>query len=150
MGFSASVNAILRFLPKTGRQTFLYSATQTKSVRDLARLSLKHPEYLSVHAEASAATPLKLHQTAIMCPLEEKLDMLWSFIKTHLNTKTIVFLSTCKQVSGGMTLSMDCAYECVSCWNLQVLLGQWEVSELVARVRRQLTDVSKTEAEPSP
>jgi ATP-dependent RNA helicase DDX10/DBP4 len=107
MGFSTSVNAILRFLPKTGRQTFLFSATQTKSVRDLARLSLKHPEYISVHAEASAATPLKLHQSAIMCPLEEKLDMLWSFIKTHLNTKTIVFLSTCKQVCSLLRFPWD-------------------------------------------
>jgi ATP-dependent RNA helicase DDX10/DBP4 len=40
------------------------SATQTKSVRDLARLSLSDPEYLSVHAEATNATPLKLQQVS--------------------------------------------------------------------------------------
>ena len=34
----------------------------------------------------------------IIVPLEQKLDMLWSFIKTHLNAKILVFLSSCKQV----------------------------------------------------
>lgn len=31
-------------------------------VKDLVRLSLKDPEYIAVHAEASAPTPLKLQQ----------------------------------------------------------------------------------------
>jgi len=43
MGFEANVNAIIENLPKA-RQTLLFSATQTKSVRDLARLSLKARE----------------------------------------------------------------------------------------------------------
>ena len=40
LGFEKTLNAILENLPKS-RQTLLFSATQTKSVRDLARLSLK-------------------------------------------------------------------------------------------------------------
>lgn len=40
LGFAKAVNAIIENLPKE-RQTLLFSATQTKSVRDLARLSLK-------------------------------------------------------------------------------------------------------------
>ncbi|GMN67983.1 hypothetical protein TIFTF001_037054 [Ficus carica] len=96
-GFKKDLNAIISQLPKK-RQTFLFSATQTKSVKDLARLSLKDPEYISVHEESVTATPTGLKQTAIIVPLEEKLDMLWSFIKTHLNSKIIVFLSTRKQV----------------------------------------------------
>ena len=39
-GFSATLNAIVANLPRQ-RQTLLFSATQTKSVKDLARLSLK-------------------------------------------------------------------------------------------------------------
>lgn len=39
-GFSATLNAIVANIPRT-RQTLLFSATQTKSVKDLARLSLK-------------------------------------------------------------------------------------------------------------
>lgn len=51
MGFAETLNAIVENLPKT-RQTLLFSATQTKSVKDLARLSLKNPEYVWVHEQA--------------------------------------------------------------------------------------------------
>ncbi|KAL9271522.1 DEAD-box ATP-dependent RNA helicase 32-like protein [Drosera capensis] len=96
--FKAAVNAIISQLP-THRQTLLFSATQTKSVKDLARLSLKDPEYLSVHEEATVATPHLLKETAIIVPLHQKLDLLWSFIKTHLNSRILVFLTTRKQVT---------------------------------------------------
>lgn len=98
VGFKKAINAIVSQLPKY-RQTLLFSATQTKSVHDLARLSLKDPEYLSVHEESVTATPNRLQQTAMVVPLDEKLDMLWSFIKAHLNSKILVFLSSCKQVT---------------------------------------------------
>lgn len=98
MGFAGTLNAILAQLSKE-RQTMLFSATQTRSVQDLARLSMSDPEFLAVHAESAAATPARLQQTAMIVPLDEKLNMLWSFIKTHLHNKTLVFLSSCKQVS---------------------------------------------------
>ncbi|XP_057486371.1 DEAD-box ATP-dependent RNA helicase 32 [Actinidia eriantha] len=97
VGFKKALNAIVSQLPKR-RQTLLFSATQTKSVQDLARLSLKDPEYLSVHEESVTATPNRLRQTAMVVPLDKKLDMLWSFIKAHLNSRILVFLSSCKQV----------------------------------------------------
>ncbi|CAI9088415.1 OLC1v1022727C1 [Oldenlandia corymbosa var. corymbosa] len=97
VGFKRDLNAIISQLPKQ-RQTLLFSATQTKSVQDLARLSLKDPEYLGVHEESETATPSLLQQTAIVVPLEQKLDMLWSFVKAHLNSRMLVFFSTCKQV----------------------------------------------------
>ncbi|XP_039131269.1 LOW QUALITY PROTEIN: DEAD-box ATP-dependent RNA helicase 32 [Dioscorea cayenensis subsp. rotundata] len=96
-GFRYEVDAIISQLPKH-RQTLLFSATQTKSVKDLARLSLKDPEYISVHAESVTATPERLKQIAMEVPLDQKLSMLWSFIKSHLRSKILVFLSTCKQV----------------------------------------------------
>ncbi|CAA7394408.1 unnamed protein product [Spirodela intermedia] len=96
-GFRKELDAIISQLPKK-RQTLLFSATQTKSVKDLARLSLKDPEYISVHAESETATPEHLNQVAMEVPLEQKLDMLWSFIKSHLNSKMLIFLSSCKQV----------------------------------------------------
>ena len=34
----------------------------------------------------------------MVCELHEKFNVLWSFIKTHLRSKVIIFLSTCKQV----------------------------------------------------
>lgn len=95
--FKGELDAIISQLPKR-RQTLLFSATQTKSVKDLARLSLKDPEYISVHAESTTATPERLKQVAMEVALDQKLNMLWSFIKSHLRSKMIVFLSTCKQV----------------------------------------------------
>lgn len=96
-GFSSTVNAIIENLP-VERQTLLFSATQTKSVSSLARLSLQDPEYVAVHAEAETPTPVKLDQAFMECPLPDKMDILWSFVKTHLKCRVIVFLSTCKQV----------------------------------------------------
>lgn len=102
-GFRAEVDAILGELPRV-RQTLLFSATQTKSVKDLARVSLSNPEYISVHAEAVTATPERLKQLAMVVPMDQKLDMLWSFIRKHLNCKILVFLTTCKQVRNFMLL----------------------------------------------
>ncbi|PYI23713.1 putative DEAD box RNA helicase [Aspergillus violaceofuscus CBS 115571] len=97
MGFQKTVDAIIGHLPKE-RQTLLFSATQTKKVSDLARLSLQDPEYVAVHETASSATPSKLQQHYVVTPLAQKLDVLWSFIRSNLKTKTIVFLSSGKQV----------------------------------------------------
>lgn len=98
MGFARTLSALLAHLPKS-RQTLLFSATQTQSVADLARLSLKDPVYIGVHESAStSATPTNLEQHYVVCPLDKKLDILWSFIKTHLQSKILVFISSCKQV----------------------------------------------------
>lgn len=69
-----------------------------RSVRDLARLSLKDPMYVSVHEHATHTTPEALQQNYIVCALEDKVSMLWSFIRNHLKQKIIVFFSSCKQV----------------------------------------------------
>lgn len=97
MGFQGTVDAIVEHLPKQ-RQTLLFSATQTRKVSDLARLSLKDPEYVSVHEAASSATPSTLQQHYIVTPLPEKVNTLWSFIKANLKSKMLVFLSSGKQV----------------------------------------------------
>ena len=97
MGFQRTVDAIVEHLPKQ-RQTMLFSATQTKKVSDLARLSLQDPEYVAVHEAASSATPSKLQQHYVTVPLPRKLDVLWSFIRSNLKTKVLVFMSSGKQV----------------------------------------------------
>lgn len=97
MGFEGTVNAILANLPPK-RQTLLFSATQTKSVKDLARLSLKDPLYVSVYKKSEFNTPDGLQQSYVICNLEDKLAIVWSFIKNHLKQKSIVFFSSCKQV----------------------------------------------------
>ncbi|MCJ1378577.1 ATP-dependent RNA helicase dbp4 [Xylographa soralifera] len=97
MGFQSTVDAIVEHLPKS-RQTLLFSATQTRKVSDLARLSLRNPEYISVHEQANSSTPSTLQQHYIITPLPEKLDTLWSFIRANLKSKILVFLSSGKQV----------------------------------------------------
>ncbi|XP_072760628.1 probable ATP-dependent RNA helicase DDX10 [Anoplolepis gracilipes] len=97
MGFEKTMNCIIENLPPK-RQTLLFSATQTKSVKDLARLSLKDPLYVSVHEYSTHTTPESLQQNYIVCSLEDKIAMLWSFIRNHLKQKIIVFFSSCKQV----------------------------------------------------
>lgn len=98
MGFAKTVTALLSHLPKS-RQTLLFSATQTQSVAQLARLSLKDPVHIGIKdAGSPAVTPASLSQHYSVCTLDRKLDILWSFIKTHLHAKTLVFLSSGKQV----------------------------------------------------
>ncbi|GAB6020065.1 ATPdependent RNA helicase [Chamberlinius hualienensis] len=97
MGFAKELNAIVENLP-VERQTLLFSATQTKSVKDLARLSLKDPAYVSVHENSKTSTPDGLVQCYVVCNLEDKFNLLWSFIKGHLKKKILVFMATCKQV----------------------------------------------------
>jgi ATP-dependent RNA helicase DDX10/DBP4 len=97
MGFKRDVDAIVEYLPKE-RQTLLFSATQSKKVSDLARLSLQNPEYVSVHAEDKSATPKGLTQNYIVCPVEEKLDTLWSFIQASKKSKILCFFSSAKSV----------------------------------------------------
>ncbi|KAI1081707.1 DEAD-domain-containing protein [Whalleya microplaca] len=97
LGFQSAVDSLVEHLPKS-RQTMLFSATQSKKVSDLARLSLKDPEYVAVHEAAAAATPTTLTQHYLVTPLAEQMDTLYGFIKTNLKSKMIVFLSSGKQV----------------------------------------------------
>jgi len=98
MGFSRTLNALLSHIPRK-RQTLLFSATQTDSVKDLARLSLAEPVYVGVKEEGSeTATPKQLDQHYVVCDLDKKLDILWSFVKSHAQSKILAFLSSGKQV----------------------------------------------------
>merc|ERR1712062_175767 len=72
--------------------------TQTRSVKDLARLSLEKTIFVSVHEHADKATPDKLTEKYILCELQDKINLLWSFIKTHKRQKLLVFMQSCKQV----------------------------------------------------
>ncbi|XP_053312430.1 probable ATP-dependent RNA helicase DDX10 [Spea bombifrons] len=97
LGFTDTMNAIVENLPKK-RQTLLFSATQTKSVKDLARLSLKDPEYVWVHEKAKFSTPATLEQNFVVCDLPQKINLLYSFVRNHLKKKSIVFFASCKEV----------------------------------------------------
>lgn len=103
MGFRKTLDAILGQLPAS-RQTLLFSATQTKSVGDLARLSMVEPKYINSNLANGGRggdeldLPESLEQSYVIVPLNEKLSLLWSFIKSHLQAKILVFVSSSKQV----------------------------------------------------
>lgn len=97
MGFEQTMNAIFANLPPK-KQTLLFSATQTKSVKDLARLNLKDPCYVSTYEDFQFNTPKELVQSYVCVELKDKVSVLWSFLRNHPNKKIIVFFSSCKQV----------------------------------------------------
>jgi len=53
---------------------------------------------VAVHEHSQSSTPHRLVQSYIVCDLPHKLNTLFSFIKSHLAYKMIVFMSSCKQV----------------------------------------------------
>lgn len=56
MGFRDSINQILSFLPKQ-RRTGLFSATQTKEVKELARAGMRNPVSISVKVQSNNKNP---------------------------------------------------------------------------------------------
>lgn len=137
MGFESDMNAIIAALPPPpARQTLLFSATQTKSVRahscsvcspshvfrlsgsgeglgalepegprvlvsarnrqarhaetprtyDCHTHSLIHAHTLDLASVSFSPVPAQV-QHYVVCPLENKLNLLYSFVKTHLKSK---------------------------------------------------------------
>ena len=104
----------------------LYSATIRNKVKELAEVNLgEDHEYICIHnyetiegklneavdgaaptdsnlADAqdkiNSITPVKLVHNCMELKIEDKLDMLFSFLKSHPKSKVLVFFSTRKQV----------------------------------------------------
>jgi len=96
IGFEQDMNEILKILPKE-RQTVLFSATQTKKVEDLARLSLKSPIYIGVE-DANAPTVAGLEQGYVVCEPDKRFLLLFTFLKKNAGKKLMVFFSSCNSV----------------------------------------------------
>lgn len=99
MGFEASINTILEFLPKQ-RRTGLFSATQTQEVENLVRAGLRNPVRISVKEKGVAAsstqkTPSRLENHYMICKADEKFNQLVHFLRSHQQEKHLVFFSTC-------------------------------------------------------
>jgi ATP-dependent RNA helicase DDX18/HAS1 len=97
-GFEEDMHQIIKLIPKE-RQTILFSATQTRKVEDLAKLSIKDtPIYTGVHDDAAAATVEGLQQGYVLCPAEKRFMLLYTFLKKNKNKKVMVFFSSCNSV----------------------------------------------------
>ena len=97
-GFEDDLRQIIRLLPAE-RQTLLFSATQTKKVEDLARVSIKESAvYVGVDEAASLSTVENLEQGYVVCPSEKRFLLLFTFLKKNRNKKVMVFFSSCNSV----------------------------------------------------
>ncbi|KAK1165805.1 ATP-dependent RNA helicase DDX18-like [Acipenser oxyrinchus oxyrinchus] len=98
VGFEEELKQIIKLLPKR-RQTMLFSATQTRKVEDLARISLKkEPLYVGVDDNKDTATVDGLEQGYVVCPSEKRLMLLFTFLKKNRKKKLMVFFSSCMSV----------------------------------------------------
>ncbi|XP_053141077.1 ATP-dependent RNA helicase DDX18 isoform X1 [Hemicordylus capensis] len=98
VGFEEEMKQIIKLLPKR-RQTMLFSATQTRKVEDLAKISLKkEPLYVGVDDNKEAATVDGLEQGYVVCPSEKRFLLLFTFLKKNRKKKLMVFFSSCMSV----------------------------------------------------
>ncbi|XP_069841155.1 ATP-dependent RNA helicase DDX18 [Dendropsophus ebraccatus] len=98
VGFEQEMKQIINLLPKR-RQTMLFSATQTRKVEDLARISLKkEPLYVGVDDNKDTATVEGLEQGYVVCPSEKRFLLLFTFLKKNRKKKMMVFFSSCMSV----------------------------------------------------
>lgn len=98
IGFEEEMRQIIKCIPKE-RQTMLFSATQTKKVEDLARLSIKEkPVYVGVEEEDVKATVATLEQGYVVTPSDKRFLLLFTFLKKNLKKKVMVFFSSCNAV----------------------------------------------------
>jgi ATP-dependent RNA helicase DDX18/HAS1 len=82
-----------------GRQSMLFSATQTTKVQDLARISLRPgPLHVDVDKEEATSTVSTLSQGYVVCPSDRRFLLLFTFLKKNLKKKIIVFFSSCNSV----------------------------------------------------
>ncbi|KAK2107943.1 ATP-dependent RNA helicase ddx18 [Saguinus oedipus] len=98
VGFEEELKQIIKLLP-TRRQTMLFSATQTRKVEDLARISLKkEPLYVGVDDDKANATVDGLEQGYVVCTSEKRFLLLFTFLKKNRKKKLMVFFSSCMSV----------------------------------------------------
>lgn len=106
LGFAAALKAIVGHFStsvtpgsRPDRQTLLFSATQSKDLSALVKLSLHDPLYINCNKPGEeGVVPTNLEQYYAVVNLDRKLDALWGFVKSHLKMKGVVFVTSGKQV----------------------------------------------------
>ncbi|XP_068306054.1 DEAD-box ATP-dependent RNA helicase 51-like [Pyrus communis] len=98
--FEEEMKQIVKILPKD-RQTALFSATQTKKVEDLVKLSFRKdqkPIYVDVDEGRSKVTNEGLEQGYCVVPSAKRFLLLYSFLIKNTSKKVMVFFSSCNSV----------------------------------------------------
>ncbi|CAI8589542.1 unnamed protein product [Vicia faba] len=103
--FEEEMKQIINILPKK-RQTALFSATQTKKVEDLARLSFQTPPvYVDVDDGRKKVTVEGLEQGYVVVPCAQRFVALYTFLrrfqlKKVMHARTTTFFNFCKAEKG--------------------------------------------------
>ena len=98
IGFEEEMNKIIKLIPKE-RVTLLFSATMTKKVEDLCRLSLKDPVLVEVAKQSSSSTVDNLEQGYVIIKNAAiKFQLLFTFLRKNKKKKIMVFMSSCNAV----------------------------------------------------
>lgn len=114
MGFRSDLDFILEHLPKE-RQTFLFSATVSKEIRDISRSFLK-PNHTVIDCVPKNESNVHLHVPQYVTKLESAEEQLPHILRliahdqlTNPDSKVIVFLPTTKQTMLFATLLRESA-----------------------------------------
>jgi len=107
MGFSEEMDQILENIPKSA-QILLSSATLSLKIQRLIKINLKQPEYISLSnydveenkgkKQKTTVTPSGLTQYYMLVEAHDKMNTVFSFLRTHTKNKSLLFASSCKQV----------------------------------------------------
>ncbi len=103
MGFINDVRKIISHIPKK-RQTFLFSATMSETIRKLTASIQNNPEIIRVGVQTNPAESIAQH--FIKVPQEQKIDLLAHIMKAESMKSVLVFSRTrrgadkiCKKLS---------------------------------------------------
>uniref|UniRef100_A0A0D9WQX8 ATP-dependent RNA helicase n=1 Tax=Leersia perrieri TaxID=77586 RepID=A0A0D9WQX8_9ORYZ len=129
--FEEDMKQIFKRLPRQGRQTVLFSATQTKEVGDFAKLTFGSNEerqrtlvYVGVDDHEPKATVEGLKQGYCVIPSERRFLVLYAFLKKSLSEKkkVMVFFSSCSSVKFHAQLLNFIQIECSEISRVNVLV----------------------------
>ncbi|CAL0327591.1 unnamed protein product [Lupinus luteus] len=112
--FEEEMKQIINILPKS-RQTALFSATQTKKVKDLARLSFQTPPiYIDVDNGRTKVTNEGLQQGYVVVSCAKRFVVLYSFLRRYQSKKVMVFFSSCNSVKFHADLLKCTGLDCLN------------------------------------
>lgn len=98
IGFEDEITEIIKLLP-TNRQTILFSATQTKDMEALSKISFKKkPIFLQIEGKKGKVYQENIKQGFIISKPEDKVGLLLTLLKKNRYKKVITFFSSCNEV----------------------------------------------------
>jgi ATP-dependent RNA helicase RhlB len=107
MGFFGDIRKILGRMPKKNiRQTMLFSATLSFSVKQLSSGYMNHPEEITIETET--ITVHTINQKLFHVGSSEKFQLLIGVLRNYSSDRTLIFTNTknmCEEIAGRLELN---------------------------------------------